>query len=222
MRTGRLNGCQQQLQRIYDVAVPHNVEDYVTTNAELARHVDTSKGAREVVEKLLVVQQDDCIELALYLDEGIVERLKNMNAADGLDRTNLTDFWVAVEGVSHFLYLTYNAGFERGVSLLELELQAEVDRYVTTAILFGRQDSGRIPTNLHEWLFEDPSFEEGLDPEALNRYKLANHYAGLYCRHLQDHYLKNRANSGMMNELRRFYRLTQRQKIDRIESARPN
>ena len=61
---------------------------------------------------------------------------------------NVADYWTALEGVSHFLYLAWNAGHDKPVSLLELEMQAEVDKYVASYWLMRRQFPGRFPAEL--------------------------------------------------------------------------
>ncbi len=52
--------------------------------------------------------------------------------------------WTALEGVSHFVYLAWNAGHDKPVSLLELEMQAEVDKYVGSYWLMRRQLPGSL------------------------------------------------------------------------------
>ncbi|HSS66031.1 MAG TPA: hypothetical protein VLS27_16510, partial [Gammaproteobacteria bacterium] len=176
-------------------------------------------GTRHADEKLLVMQNGEEVELALYLDADLMQRLREDDPTRRLHDGNISDFCTALEGVSHFLYLTWNAGHERGVSLLELEMQAEVDKYVSTAMLFGSQDDGKIPQQLYAWLFDDPVFDESLDGESLKRYRDANYYASRYCSQIQTHYFRERRSGNLMNELRRFYRLPQHHKIKRIESA---
>jgi len=172
-----------------------------------------------VDEKLLVVQDGEDVEIALYLDSNLVERLREDDPTRHLHDGNIADFCTALEGVSHFLYLTWNAGYERGVSLLELEMQAEVDKYVSTAMLFGDQREGRIPEALYRWLFEDSVFDESLDEESRNRYRDASYYASKFCSRIEAQFFRERRHGSLMNELRRFYRLTQGDKIRRIEST---
>ena len=47
-------------------------------------------------------------------------------------------FCLALEGVSHFLYLIWNASFDRSVTLLEMELQAEIDKFVMLGIFLEK------------------------------------------------------------------------------------
>lgn len=166
-----------------------------------------------------MLEDEDELHIALYLEPTIVARLADEDPFARLHDGNLAAFLLALEGVSHFLYLTWNASFERSVSLLELELQAEVDKYVSTLHLLGRQYNGRVPIDLHQQLFESVVFDPTLEDGQLVRYREANRFAGKYCRSLEARYLREYSGSPMTAELRRFYRLTQNQKIRRIELA---
>jgi hypothetical protein len=213
----KLKPIQRHLQRIYEVHVPHNVDDFVVTDRALLEALGDD--TRKSDEKLVVVQNGEEVELALYLDPEIMERLREDDPTRRLHHGNIADFCTALEGVSHFLYLTWNAEYERGVSLLELEMQAEVDKYISTAMLFGSQDEGKVPQQLYAWLFDDPVFDQSLDGESLKRYRDANYYASRYCSRIETHYFRERRSGNLMNELRRFYRLPHHHKIKRIESA---
>jgi hypothetical protein len=107
------------------------------------------------------------------------------------------------------------------VSQLELETQAEVDKYVATLFLLGEQTAGRFPARLHQWLFERTAFDRNLDAAELHRYRTANGYAARYCRRLEERFLKRRnpALESFLREIRCFYRLGTQSKLRRIEIA---
>jgi hypothetical protein len=211
-----LSSLQRHLQQIYELESSHDVDDFLITDSEILRDLQGDENDREIDEKLLVRQDGDNVDIALYVDLAVVDRLSEDDPRLRLHEGNIADFCTALEGVSHFLYLTWNAAHERGVSLLELEMQAEVDKYVSTAFLFGQQASGYIPEDLHRWLFDDPVFDENLDRTSLERYRDANHYASRFCARLEERYSRNYRHAEMINELRSFYRLTQRAKISHI------
>ncbi|MGH8496315.1 MAG: hypothetical protein ACREVN_09285 [Gammaproteobacteria bacterium] len=208
---------QRLLERIYEIEPAHEVTDFLITDAKLAQRLDSSVAARAVREKLLVAENGDGLDLALYVDPRVLEELDADDPTEKLHDGNLANFWIALEGVSHFLYVARSAAHDRSVSLLELELQAEVDKYVATLFLLGRQVGAAVPATLHSWLFERPSFDASLDGEGLERYRRANRYAGRYCRHLNSRFLGVRRRSGLMAELRRFYRLPQHRKMRHID-----
>jgi hypothetical protein len=213
MILARLQGL---LERIYEIEPALSVEDFLITDAGLARSFDPARPARE---KLLVAESADGLDLALYVDQGVLDELASDDPTERLHDGNLASFWIALEGVSHFLYLTRSATYGRSVSLLELELQAEIDKYVTTLFLLSRQAGAGVPARLHAWLFDRPDFDASLDGECLERYRRANRYAGRYCRHLNHRFFSTRHGRGLMAELRRFYRLPQHRKIRHIDTS---
>ncbi len=215
---GKLQRC---LERIYEVSGGLDIERFLITDPDLARRLDCSPGARETGEKLLVRERGNDLDIALYLDARVMEVLRDNDPVRSLNDGNLAEFWTALEGVSHFLYLVWNARHGRGVSRFELELQAEVDKFAAATLLLGRQRALRIPRELHERLFANPIFEAGMAAGEERRYFLANRYAGQYCERLHRECLQDRRIS-MVRELRRFYRLTHRHKLRHISKASAN
>ena len=110
------------------------------------------------------------------------------------------------------------ASHDRAVTLLEMELQAEVDKFVATAALLRRQGE-QPPRRLHDWLFTHTKLAAELSAAEQERYARANHYAAKYCRKLWPQLSSRGGWDAARNELRRFYRLTRRAKIDHIDAA---
>lgn len=215
----KLRPLQSHLERIYEVHVDHDVDDFLISDAALAAALDGRPDARPSPEKLLVRQDGECVDIALYVAADVLTRLSEDDPGTSLHEGNLEDYCTALEGVSHFLYLTWNASYSRPVSRLELEMQAEVDKFVASAFLMGRQRAGRIPGSLHERLFEHSRFDEHLAEEELALYRSASEYAAHYCAHLERTYLRGYGDGTLTRELRRFYRLTRSAKL---RHARPH
>ncbi|HEY5602681.1 MAG TPA: hypothetical protein VIM41_06195 [Gammaproteobacteria bacterium] len=211
-----LNALQNHLEDIYEIHSQHRVHDFVIHDASLAARLDTSVNARALPEKLLIRQDGDDIEVALYLDEPLVKRLEQCDPVFELSDRNIHDFWVALEGISHFVYLVYNAGYERAVSLFELELQAEVDKYILTVYLLGQQGSDTIPTSLRYHLYGNAEFDPRLHGHEFQRYYQANELAGKFAAFIERCINNRMSNSNLANLLRRFYRLSHHQKIRNI------
>ena len=213
-----LQAVQQILQRLYGIEVAHDVADFVITDARLARCLGGERAA-DAPEKLLIRQQDGELELSLYLDAGLCEAARRDSPLTELHGRNIGRFCVVLEGVSHFLYLAWRAAADRPVSLLELELQAEVDKYAVLALLLKTQRRKALPPWLRRWLFQDIALHATLDGDEIERYLHANHFARRYCRHLERRFAWNWNGLDLVSELRRFYRLGQAQKIRLINSA---
>lgn len=213
-----LERMQGLIQRTYALDNAHRVTDFLVTSPALARSLGLAPGDEAPEEQVLVAGDGEAVDLSLYLAAGVLARLEEEDPLEGLHDGNLEPFWTALEGVSHFVYLVWNAGRSRQVTQLELELQAEVDKFVLTVLVVAAQQ-GRVPAELHRWLFELPRLDARLAPEAARRYLEANRYAERYCRALARRYLSGRDRESMMPELRRFYRLGQRAKLRHIDGT---
>lgn len=211
-----LSRLQSLLAEIYSVDVGYDVYDFLVTDQMLVRALD--RGGRHVEEKLLIAEaagRDP--EVSLYLEQRLLDRLESNDPTDGLNDDNLRDFWTALEGVSHFTYYAWNAAVEKSVTLMEMELQAEVDKFISTLLLLQQQ--GMPSPRLHSWLFELPGFDRRLSVGELARYRDANRFAGKYCLRLEPLLTDGLAGEELRRELRRFYRLPQADKIQHIEAG---
>lgn len=216
MMPSLLSNMQNNLEEIYEVSVPQDIIDFVITDKRFAELISNNPVDKDSQEQLLIATDDDCLDISLYLDNDLVNRLGNLYPSQHSDKQDLHDFWIALEGVSHFLYLTWNAGYDRPVSQLELELQAEVDKFVSvTTAISSNNDVATLQT-IWSMLFASPTFKSNLEQENLLRYQKANAYASQYCQNLMA--MQNKSTGSVQNELRRFYRLNQRDKISRIEN----
>jgi len=198
--TGRLSvltRLQLGLEALYRVETRLEVEQFVIDEQQR-----TDAGvARSPREQLLVKQSGGDLELGLFFDQQALSNLERHDPADGLHPGNFQDFCLAVEGVSHFIYLALCAAGERPVSALELELQAEVDKFACCALL---EDD---PANLSWRLYGDARFADDLDEAEKERYRTANDEAHRYARQLERRFVTRDRISDMLPELRRFYRL---------------
>jgi hypothetical protein len=210
-----LQQLQDLLTGIYDLSTDYRVYDFLFT--ERARLPSPARES-ETDEQVLVLEQGGAASVGLYLDPRLLERLASANPIKTLNGGNLADYWTALEGVSHFLYLAWNAGHDRGVTLLELELQAEIDKYVATWWLLRAQDPGRYPAELHHLLFERCRIDLRLAGGRSGLYRAANHYAARFCRRLERQLTARaaRVRSETLAELRRFYRLSRERKVTHI------
>ncbi|HEY6451904.1 MAG TPA: hypothetical protein VIX87_04835 [Steroidobacteraceae bacterium] len=214
-----LEQLQSLLAGIYDLRTNYRVYDFLFTERE---HLPHAVRESDTDEQVLVLDHGGAASVGLYLDPQLLERLDAANPLEALNAGNLSDYWTALEGVSHFLYLAWNAGHDRGVTLLELELQAEIDKYVASWWLLRRQDPGRFPAELHYLLFERARVDLRLAGERAGLYRAANEYAARFCRRLarQLSAPAGAAQGGVsvetLAELRRFYRLSRERKMRHI------
>jgi len=204
---------QRGLEQLYRVETDLDVDDFVID--EPTR--DALRPARAPREQLLVAEHDGDLDLALYVCPRALANLAANDPRVRLDGGNLADFLLAVEGVSHFVYLAWRARQARPVSALELELQAEVDKYVTC--LLTAAPEGVLAGELRERLFRGFALEIGMDADERERYLVANDNARRYADALHARYVARGQLGDMLDELRRFYRLGIRDKIEFISAT---
>ncbi|MCC7410869.1 MAG: hypothetical protein IT495_04460 [Gammaproteobacteria bacterium] len=210
-----LNHLQHHLERIYEVELAHRVEDFLTSDPRLLAAMQP--GEREARERLLVCEDEQGLSMSLYLDQAVLAALDPHDPLAPAHAAAVDAWCLALEGVSHFLYLGWRAVHDRSVSLLELELQAEVDKYAALLCVLTARGSGQAPGALHAVLFEAVRFDPALSAVEQRRYRNANQYAAQYCARLDADYVRCRDYAGLMRALRRFYRLDQAGKLRHIE-----
>jgi hypothetical protein len=214
-----LSRVQRLIGGIYDVSITHDVYDFLVTDR---RRLPPAARSGSAEEELIVAQGTDAdgeVGVSLYLDPALLERLARENPLVRLHAGNVADWCTALEGVSHFLYLAWNAGHDKPVSLLELEMQAEVDKYVTSHWLLRRQFPGHFPVELRRVLFERSHVDPRLPAARAALYREASRYAEKFCGRLERKLVHRRVRRGhnggdreVLAELRRFYRLTHSRK----------
>jgi hypothetical protein len=209
-----LRGLQTLLGRLYDVELSYDVYDFLVTDR---RAIGASTNERrELDEELLLAETTDGAGVALYLDPEILSRLEAADPHQALTESNLADYCTALEGVSHFVYSTYGLERDMPVSLLELETQAEVDKYAVTVFLLAAQLGGQCyPAQVHARLFDRVSFDARLEPDQYERYRTAHALAAHYCRRLERRFVSRGMPKieALVRELRSFYRLRHAAKL---------
>jgi hypothetical protein len=123
-----------------------------------------------------------------------------------------------IEGVSHFVYVADRARRMLPATQLELELQAEIDKYVLLAPIGDRFDAPAARV-LHERLYERVRFCDPEGTEAGDRYRMANDLAARLVRRLEVLYAEKGRFAELRDALSRFYRMGQSDKIQFARAA---
>jgi hypothetical protein len=213
-----LRRMQTLLAQLYDAPVEHDVQGFLFSDRRRLTAMLGDGAAMMSDEQVLMTQDDDGVCVGVFIDQRVLDRLATCDPLHALNDDNLHDYCTALEGVSHFHYLMWSLARGRTVSLLELELQAEVDKYACALTLLLQQRDGRFPGALHARLFSAVSFLPQADAAARRRYEEANALAARYCRALDERYLRGRRSrpEAWIAELRRFFRCSHQEKIRQL------
>jgi len=171
---------QAHLQRIYglDDARAPDIRPFLVDDDALEQ-LRPEGSARPADEWVLVRESDDGLDLAVWIDGVHLDALGRADCPRTVVRTALRSFCAAVEGVSHFLLLVERAQREEPLTLLELEVQAEVDKYVSARLRCPDQRP-----RLRRALFETAELHDGLSRVERSRYREAGRLARAWCDHL--------------------------------------
>ncbi|HEX7666372.1 MAG TPA: hypothetical protein VF407_17720 [Polyangiaceae bacterium] len=184
---------QTALERLYRIDEGPSVDSFLMAADEDER------------EALFLRQTDDGLEIAVRLptlpenDDGSLDRMCQI-----------------IEGVSHFVMVTERARADRATTHLELELQAEVDKYVVLATAIAKRDGAfdeATSNRLRAQLYEGASFTHESKTEVGDRYRLASRAAASFVRKLARAYATNNRIDEMRSHLRRFFSGNQEEKL---------
>lgn len=214
-----LQRIADELSALYDTPRLSDVASFLCDEATMRRAVGPEVERGEV---LAVLEEDGITFVGLYVAAEVLDALDEEGESSGdreVDRRRSFRTWqLAVEGVSHLVYLCFRADRDESVSALELELQAEVDKWAlgllrptTEAHPLAGWGALRLAESrsLRRRLFADARFLDEPGTEAGDRYRTANRIAAGFVEGLETRHLRLDAARGeraLVGELRRFYR----------------
>ena len=134
--------------------------------------------------RVLVRDGPTGVAARIYYPDILIQTLETHPPTRGLGEPNVDPFAVFVEELDHFLLIAERTRRGRPVSLLELEMHANVTKYLVCALFLSRSSKaprgGRAAAEDRLWLrwhlFEKAEFNEP-DPEVQTRYRDAARYA---------------------------------------------
>jgi hypothetical protein len=192
-----LADIQRRLVSYYGLDAIPAVEGFVSAREDVER------------ERLLVRDADDAVELSLELPaHAVAEEPASLDALCQL-----------VEGVSHFVFVAERARRELPTTQLELELQAEVDKFVVLAIASDDVLGQSERAELHQRLFGAARFLHPAGSECGDRYRMAHQLAMRFTYRLDHRYLRGGRVRELRAALRHFYRVGQSAKLTLARAA---
>lgn len=189
------SAIQRRIERYYRLEEAPTVVDFL--------RVEPREEAREAVH--LALADDGALEIEVV-------------APELPERPSLDGYCQVIEGVSHFVYLAERARTGLETTQLELELQAEVDKYVLLALLKQPFDQARARA-LHARLYDRVAYLHPPGTVEGDRYRLANELAARLVRKLERAYLAVGRGMEMRDALARFFRMGQKDKIGFAQAA---
>lgn len=208
-----LRQLQALLESVHGVRAPP-AADFLIDDA---RRVRLSPGSSPD-EALLVQQGQECLgdlSVALFLSDEVLAQLDRGPDAPWT-HARLQGFCQAAEGLSHFVYLNHRAAHDAPVSLLELEAQGEVDKYLCVLLQLWARGRHTASAMLRRHLFQEVHFRGDLTGPERERYRLANALAAGTAKVLEARYVVQGRLEALLREVRRLYRLSGGEKLSAL------
>ena len=187
------------------------------TNARAGTRTGARTGARTMVRQ----SGDGAMAVSVYYPDSLIDCLERNDPTRRLDDANIDAFGVLVEELDHFLVIAERFRSRGVVSLLDLELHANVTKYLAMSLFVARlRRAASLTPGDVEWirwhLFDKGEFSDP-DPDIRGRYRDAARLAARYVSALE------MVPSGhRLCELRRFHRMAPQAKIAHCASQKPH
>jgi len=159
---------------------------------------------------LLVTEDRGEASVAVCLTGELVERLKDQLYPRDFSIDSLSDLSVAVEELSHFNYYCDRAMRNLELTGFELELQAEVDKFIFALDCLHQRNEEDLRDRLFEVMFGSLKLGDWVSPEEEERYQRAHEVARSFCRKLLD---QNPDAGGAIRHAQSFYQSSLEEKI---------
>ncbi|MFK7861761.1 MAG: hypothetical protein AB8B64_23295 [Granulosicoccus sp.] len=203
---------QSSIESRYDLDIPYRIEHFVSCDRALAdrladEQADEGQPRPDVDEEVVFIHQHEgSLEFTVYVDEGL------LSAVDE-SQSDLDGLCTVVEGASHAVCLLWHAHHERQVRPVDLELQAEIDKFM---ILTDGRSCTVERRDVHRRLFDNSQLIPAEGSVLHERYRTASKLASQYCHWLDARFIEDGDQASLHQELARFYRLSGRAKFDHI------
>jgi len=166
--------------------------------------------------RVLVREGSGSVAACIYYPDALIRGLEERPPTQGLTDANIDAFATFVEELDHFLLLAERVRLGRPVTLLELEMHANVTKFLVCALFLtagrGRGRRAPLPALDRVWLlwhlFEKVTFAEP-DPQVQARYRAAARFA----RRFLDNLDEVGTPAARLERLRLFHDATHEQKL---------
>jgi hypothetical protein len=213
------------IKRLYNIDLKFKAENFVLRDDEPividGEEEDPTKVRSGQMHAALLVKTEgenaQELSVGIFLSHAMRDILASINHWDvgSWNHSQVSAFVAAAEEISHFNYLLFHSSRGRKVSQLELELQADVDKFLLVffSVIKGRETTGAFFERLYDQLFLHFRLREGLSREQRERYENANTFAKAFVLKFRPLLKQKSSYSQALQLARHFYRVNCAEKI---------
>ena len=207
-----LAALQRTVESLHDVRTGLDVRHYLVSEEQ---HSALPGACRTLPEQFFVREANDAFEMSLFVAPHVIAALCQDDPHKRLHDGNLDNFCVALEGVSHFVFVAWRADAAWRTSALEMEMQAEVDKFAASWLLLRAQGFCMTEVALPLWrrLFSQFALRDGVPAQQRDRYIEASRGAEHFCRHMVARHALSLDDTCLLHDVRLFSRLSMADKL---------
>jgi len=224
IRQPLIKELQRKIEKTYvlDTGIT-NIEKYIIgdkgyeefyTKEKIRTVVNSHSGA-----KVLIRDAGDTLKVSIYYPDELIKELEDNDPRLGIHDDNIDLCASFVEELDHFLFIAQNYKQNRPFSLLELELQANVTKYLILKYFIALQNKSiKLSKFDKEYIRYHLFYKRRYDIQDTterNRYEDAVKFGMIYTKHIDLLSQEDR-----LRDLRQFSRMTCPSKIRHIQSTR--
>ncbi len=215
---------QRKIEKTYvlDTGIT-NIEQYIVgdrgykefyAKEKIRTVVNSHSGAR-----VLIRDTGDTLKVSIYYPDALIRELEDNDPRLGIHDENIDLCASFVEELDHFLFIAQNYKLNRPFSLFELELQANVTKYLVIKYFIALQKKSlKLSKFDREYVRHHLFYKRKFDIEDTSekkRYEDAGKFGMMYTNHID-----LLSHEERLRDLRQFSRMSCPSKIRHIQSAR--
>jgi hypothetical protein len=159
---------QKSLETLNGFSNPHSVEDFII--------------ASDKKNALIVHEQNEEADIAVCLQKKILDKLSQTKLPRDFQLELFPDLSIVIEELSHFNTYCLKAMHLQEVSELELEVQAEVDKFGLALGWLEQRNEQELREKVYDILFKEIHLGDWVENAEADRYQEAHLIAKNFCR----------------------------------------
>jgi len=162
----------------------------------------------ETENTLLISERGEDADLAICLQKDLLDELSGLSFPNDFSLKVFPRVSLLVEELSHFHFYCVNATHQRKISALEMEVQAEVDKFSFALDCLEEMNLRNLEDDVFGILFNQLQLGPWVKSEERSRYQEAHQIARAFCRKLL------RSTTDRSATIQEFYRMSPEERLN--------
>ncbi|MBN8554273.1 MAG: hypothetical protein J0L93_02415 [Deltaproteobacteria bacterium] len=180
---------QSGLETLNGISNPHAAEDFII--------------ASEKRNALLISEIDREADVAICLQKEILQKFSETKLPTDFNLEVFPELSIVIEELSHFNTYCIKATQDESVSALELEVQAEVDKFGLALGWLEQRNEFELREKVYDLLFKEVQIGSWVKDSELARYAEAHLIAKNFCKQI----LQSGSTVGVQEKFQKFFAL---------------